>query len=144
MAVAVPAAEELGVHAFGVAAFGDEVAVTAVGAGDVVLLTDSEAGPHRHRLLAGIEVDHALDAAVAHQASRLFLESADGHHALVHLDELFSGDVHSFLLVGQRNHKPRLSSSQQKAGSLAYGFRSTASRFTRIGARASNRLTSRS
>ena len=95
VAVARRAAQELGVHALGVAALGDEVAVAAMGAGDVVVLGEEGADAHADRLLAGVEMGDAGDLGVAHQFGHPLLELADGDHGLVHLDEVVLGDVHT-------------------------------------------------
>ena len=59
LAVAGGLAVQLGHHAAHLAALGDDVAVAAVGAGDVVVVVEGGAHADRHRLLAQVQVHEA-------------------------------------------------------------------------------------
>jgi hypothetical protein len=97
-AVARRLAEELGVHVAEVAALGDEVAVAAVGAGDLVLGGEVRHHTRRHRLLADVEVEGAGDLARLHQLARLLLEDADAHHAPVQIEQRLARRFHTVIL----------------------------------------------
>jgi len=87
LAVTGGLAEELSVHRLVVAALCYEVAVAAVGAGDLVFVGEVGHHPGRHRLLTHVEVERARDLAGLHQLAGLFLKDADAHHPPVQVEQ---------------------------------------------------------
>src|SRR5207245_10074733 len=93
-AVAVLPAHELRHHAVHARALRDAVAVTAVGADDVVALAEGRAGAGRHGLLADVAVRRALDEPGVEELNRLLVEAADLDHRGVEALELLAADRH--------------------------------------------------
>jgi hypothetical protein len=87
-------AEQFEHHPAHVAAFGDRVAVPAMGAGDHVLGAEMQAHPDRGRLLAGIEMDKAGNPALRELLLHPFLELADRRHAAIGLYQVFAAQLH--------------------------------------------------
>jgi hypothetical protein len=87
-AQAILAAKNLGHHRLDVAAFGDAVAVAAVGRGDVILVVQMEADADPRRLFAGIEMDETGDVARRELLVDGVLELADGAHLSVGFEQL--------------------------------------------------------
>lgn len=79
---------QFGEHPERVHAFGQAVAVTAVGRRDHVLGAQRPACAHRGRFLADGEVHEARDLTVAIEDGHPLLESTDEQHPTVHLDEV--------------------------------------------------------
>src|SRR5881409_738830 len=73
----------------------DAVAVTAVGADDVVALAEGRAGAGRHGLLADVAVRRALDEPGVEELHRLLVEAADLDHRGVEALELLAAELHS-------------------------------------------------
>ena len=91
LAVAGGLVGDFGQHAAQVAPFGDQVAVAAVRAGDVVVLAQGVADPDGNRLLAHVEVGHAAKAPGQQQVLDLRLPEPDLEHVFVHADKLLLG-----------------------------------------------------
>ena len=94
LAVAGVSAEELRHHEVEVAALGDDVAVAAVGAGDVVIIPQALAHRRGDRLLAQIQMGEAVDLALCEQPRGCRLESADAAHTEIDVFHLFFADCH--------------------------------------------------
>ena len=88
LAVAGRPAEQLRVHLPEVAAFGDEVAVSAVGPGDLVGVGEVDHDAGGDGLLPDIEVQRARDLRRLHELARFFLEDADANHPPVDVEQL--------------------------------------------------------
>ena len=84
LVVAGRLAVQLGHHQPHLAALGDDVAVAAVGAGDVVVVVQRGAHPDRHGLLPQVEVHEAGQLAGGEQVLHPVLEVADLEHPLQH------------------------------------------------------------
>jgi hypothetical protein len=84
LAIAGLFAEQLGHGEVGSAALGDEVAVSAVGAGDVIILPQRGAGPGRDGLLANVEMHKTGYVPGRKLPGNPLLESADENHGAVH------------------------------------------------------------
>ena len=80
-------AVDLGHHAVEVAAFGNAMAVAAMGGGDAVLLAKMQADADRGRFLARVEMRVAGDLAARHLGADAVLEHADGLHEPVGFDQ---------------------------------------------------------
>ena len=109
LALAVPGrpAEELGVHLLQIAAFGHQVAVAPVGAGDLVAVAQVHHHARGDGFLADVEVECPRDLPGLHELPRLFLEGADAHHPAVDIQEHLVRDAShrlSPLLPGWRQH----------------------------------------
>ena len=89
LAVTGRTTEELGHHAVDVSAFGDAVAVAAMGTGDVIGILQVGTDRHRHAFFTNVGVQGPHYFALAGLVFRLFLEQANAPHALIHLEELF-------------------------------------------------------
>ena len=87
VAVAVGAAEELRHHPVDAGAFGDGVAVAAVGAGYSIGDPQSRAHSNRHRFLADVGVDHSRNITLVELFHRPPVEGADGDHLPVHFQQ---------------------------------------------------------
>ena len=83
LAVAGRLAHQLGHHLVELAALGDEVAVAAVGRGDLVVIAQRGAHTGRDRLLADVEVEEAGKLGGLGEPARRFFEESDPHHAAV-------------------------------------------------------------
>ena len=88
-AVAGGAAEQFGEHAIELAAFRDEVTVTAVRAGDLVVVGQVHHHAGGDRFLTYIKVQGAGNLAGFHQLAGFFLEDADADHAAVNIEQNF-------------------------------------------------------
>jgi hypothetical protein len=81
-------------HPVDVAALGDAVAVAAMGAGDVVAArARCRQTPAADRLLAGIEVHEAGDAAIGELDMHTLLELADRLHLTVGAQQVVAIDL---------------------------------------------------
>ena len=89
-AVAVDAAVELGEHALGVAAPGQQVAVAAVAGDDVVVVGEHGHDAGRYRFLSAVEVQEAGHASFEERLVGVLLEGPDAHHAAVESKEFFT------------------------------------------------------
>jgi hypothetical protein len=85
LAVAGRLAEQFGVHLPEVPALGDEMAVAAMCARDLVLIGEVRHHAGGNGFLAHVEMECARDLALLHQLARLFLEDADADHAPVEI-----------------------------------------------------------
>jgi hypothetical protein len=85
--------EQLGHHPVEVGALGEDVAVAAVGGGEVVVVSQGGAHARGDRLLAERGVDEPGDLAVAVQLGDAGFEGADERHALVQLEKRHGRDI---------------------------------------------------
>ena len=77
------ATKEFGHHLLGRHAFGQRMAVTAVGAKDRILATQVGTDAHRHRFLTDIGVACAVDQAIGIRTGELLFGAADEQQLLV-------------------------------------------------------------
>jgi len=70
------------------------VAVTPMGAGDLVRIAQVDHDAGGDRLFADIEVERAGDLARLHQLARLLLEGANPHHPAMDVQQYLSRNVH--------------------------------------------------
>ena len=93
LAVAVRPAVQLGKHVLHVTALGDHVVMTAVRAGDVVILAQSGTDAHRHRFLSLRQVQKPGDLAGLEVLFGPVLKTSDQPHAPVHAQQLFPRQI---------------------------------------------------
>src|SRR5579859_924001 len=94
VAVARLLAEQLREHAVQLSALGDAVPMSAMRAGDVVVVVERGAHAHGHRLLADVEVGQPRHLAAAIQVVDLLFEMTDPEHAAIQLEgEVGIGDL---------------------------------------------------
>jgi len=91
LAVAGLTAVQLGHHTVQVGAFGDAVAVAAMGRNDPVTAGRARADANGDRLLADVAVHDAVNLAGAIVVRGAFLEAPDGEHLAQHLTLLVGG-----------------------------------------------------
>src|SRR6516165_10385851 len=92
VAAAGPAAVDLGHHLADINAFGDAVAMAAMGAGDGVTVVEVAADADRRRLLARVQVHESGDLAGRELRVHAFLELADRPHRAVDAQQLLPGE----------------------------------------------------
>ena len=89
IAEAVFFARELEQHRLDFAAFGDAVAMAAMGAGDVILIGHIETGGDRDGLLVAIDVDEPGQLALLVFRAHALLKLADGFHQPIGVGQFF-------------------------------------------------------
>ena len=77
LAIAGRLAKEFGHHAVKIAPFGDHMAMAAMGADDVIIVSQRGADPCPHRLLANVQVDKAGQLPLAKKLAHLLLKTAN-------------------------------------------------------------------
>jgi hypothetical protein len=65
------------------------MAVTTMGAGDKVIVSQDRDGTHSHRFLTGVQVRSPLDQVTSQQIVHLVLEQADLPHLLQEIESPF-------------------------------------------------------
>ena len=106
-AVAGALRHELGHHPFEIAALGYEVAVSAVGGRDGVVIIQVRADTRCHGLLADIQMEEAGQPRCFGQLARGFLEQSDTDHAVVQV--VVQIGRHEVSPLAQRNDRRRSS-----------------------------------
>ena len=94
LAVASSLAVKLRHHELQIAAFGHDMSMAAMGAGDVVVIPQALTHTGGNSLLAQIQMYETGDLAVGKQALRLTLKFTDAHHPQVHVLHGFLGYFH--------------------------------------------------
>ncbi len=112
LVVAVCAAHQLGHHAARVAALGDGVAVTAMGAGDVVAGSQRGAGADRDGLGTDVGVRQAVDEVLLPELLDDRVELADEAHAPIHLAQLLASSAGG-ASSGARTSRSKASTASQ-------------------------------
>ena len=104
LAVARRAAKEFGEHIPDVAPLGNDVAVAAVGAGDVIRRLQCGARAHRHSLLSLGKVQETVQLAGLEELLGSVFETSNQSHAPVHRQELFARQVLGWCIPGLVSH----------------------------------------
>ncbi|MNG96643.1 hypothetical protein D3C79_557190 [compost metagenome] len=92
-------AVDLGHHAVYVHAFGDAVAMAAVGRGNAVAVAQVGHDPGCRGFFAGIQVDEAGNFAGGELHMQAFFEGADGPHDFIGMQQLISTELIGHLVV---------------------------------------------
>jgi len=88
LAVAGGLAQQLGHHQLRITAFGQAMAVTAMGAGDIIVAPQGSAGADGHGFLTDVGVGRAPDSAVPVLFHGAFVKITDQPHPIVYIGQV--------------------------------------------------------